>query len=173
MNTYENEQLLTTSVHIPIQKITKTKNIDGLITYHLKNLFEGVCGKEGYVVKNSIFVVQRSIGKIVTIDSKSKIQYDVTYKLKTIHPSKDDEYECIIDSISKMGIIGYLDYNTEEEEEEINIKNSPLLIIIPLEYIKEDKEIDDYHINDKIVVSVLDSRIKYKSKQIQVVGEIV
>ena len=172
MNTYENEQLLTTSVHIPIQKITKTKNIDGLITYHLKNLFEGVCGKEGYVVKNSIFVVQRSIGKIVTIDSKSKIQYDVTYKLKTIHPSKDDEYECIIDSISKMGIIGYLDYNTEEEEE-INIKNSPLLIIIPLEYIKKDKQIDDYHINDKIVVSVLDSRIKYKSNQIQVVAEIV
>ena len=173
MNTYENEQLLTTSVHIPIQKITKTKNIDGLITYHLKNLFEGVCGKEGYVVKNSIFVVQRSIGKIVTIDSKSKIQYDVTYKLKTIHPSKDDEYECIIDSISKMGIIGYLDYNTEEEEEEINIKNSPLLIIIPLEYIKKDKQIDDYHINDKIVVSVLDSRVKYKSNQIQVVAEIV
>ena len=173
MNTYENEQLLTTSVHIPIQKITKTKNIDGLITYHLKNLFEGVCGKEGYVVKNSIFVVQRSIGKIVTIDSKSKIQYDVTYKLKTIHPSKDDEYECIIYSISKMGIIGYLDYNTEEEEEEINIKNSPLLIIIPLEYIKKDKQIDDYHINDKIVVSVLDSRVKYKSNQIQVVAEIV
>ena len=173
MNTYENEQLLTTTVHIPIQKITKTKNIDGLITYHLKNLFEGVCGKEGYVVKNSIFVVQRSIGKIVTIDSKSKIQYDVTYKLKTIHPSKDDEYECIIDSISKMGIIGYLDYNTEEEEEEINIKNSPLLIIIPLEYIKKDKQIDDYHINDKIVVSVLDSRVKYKSNQIQVVAEIV
>ena len=173
MNTYENEQLLTTTVHIPIQKITKTKNIDGLITYHLKNLFEGVCGKEGYVVKNSIFVVQRSIGKIVTIDSKSKIQYDVTYKLKTIHPSKDDEYECIIDSISKMGIIGYLDYNTEEEEEEINIKNSPLLIIIPLEYIKKDKQIDDYHINDKIVVSVLDSMVKYKSNQIQVVAEIV
>ena len=171
MNTYENEQLLTTSVHIPIQKITKTKNIDGLITHHLKNLLEGVCGKEGYVVKNSIFVVQRSIGKIVTIDSKSKIQYDVTYKLKTIYPSKHDEYECIIDSISKMGIIGYLDYNTEEEE--INIKNSPLLIIIPLEYIKKDKQIDDYHINDKIVVSVLDSRVKYKSNQIQVVAEIV
>jgi len=171
MNTYENEQLLTTSVHIPIQKITKTKNIDGLITYHLKNLFEGVCGKEGYVVKNSIFVVQRSIGKIVTIDSKSKIQYDVTYKLKTIYPSKHDEYECIIDSISKMGIISYLDYNTEEEK--TNIKNSPLLIIIPLEYIKGDKNITDYYINDNIVVSVLDSRIKYKSKQIQVVAEIV
>ena len=93
--------------------------------------------------------------------------------MKTIYPSKHDEYECIIDSISKMGIIGYLDYNTEEEEEEINIKNSPLLIIIPLEYIKKDKQIDDYHINDKIVVSVLDSRVKYKSNQIQVVAEIV
>ena len=91
--------------------------------------------------------------------------------MKTIYPSKQDEYECIIDSISKMGIISYLDYNTEEEK--TNIKNSPLLIIIPLEYIKGDKKITDYYINDKIVVSVLDSRIKYKSKQIQVVAEIV
>jgi hypothetical protein len=177
MNSYENEQLLTTTIHIPIQKITKSKNIDGLITFHLKNLFEGMCGKEGYVVKNSIFVVQRSIGKIVTIDSKSNVQYDVTYKLRTIYPSKDDEYECIIDSISKMGIIGYLDYNIDDgdgdEEEKINIKNSPLLIIIPLDYIKEGDTLNDYEINDKIIVSVLDLRIKYKAEQIQVVAKIV
>jgi len=172
MNSYENEQMLTTTVHIPIQKITKSRNIDGLITHHLKNLFEGMCGKEGYVVKKSIFVVQRSIGKIVTIDSKSNVQYDVTYKLKTIYPSKQDEYECIIDSISKMGIIGYLDYHTDEEEE-INIQNSPLLIIIPLDYIKEGDTLTDYGINDKVTVSVLDLRIKYKAEQIQVVAKIV
>ena len=124
-------------------------------------------------VKNSIFVVQRSIGKIVTIDSKSNIQYDVTYKLRTIHPCKGDEYECIIDSISKMGIIGYLNYNSDDEEEEINIKNSPLLIIIPLDYIKEGNKLNDYEINDKLIVSVLDLRIKYKAEQIQVVAKIV
>jgi hypothetical protein len=173
MNSYENEQMLTTTIHLPIQKITKSRNIDGLITHHLKNLFEGMCGKEGYVVKNSIFVVQRSIGKIVTIDSKSNVQYDVTYKLRTIHPCKDDEYECIVDSISKMGIVGYLNYNTDDEEEEINIKNSPLLIIIPLDYIKEGNTLNDYVINDKIIVSVLDLRIKYKAEQIQVVAKIV
>ena len=172
MNPYENEQMLTTTVHIPIQRLTKSRNIDGLITHHLKTLLEGFCGKEGYVVKNSIFVVQRSIGKIVTIDSKSNVQYDVTYKLRTIYPSKEDEYECIIDSISKMGIISYLDYNTNGEEE-INIKNSPLLIIIPHDYIKEGNTMDDYKINDKIIVSVLDLRIKYKSEQIQVVAKIV
>ena len=105
MNSYENEQMLTTTVHIPIQKITTSRNIDGLITYHLKNLFEGMCGKEGYVIKNSIFVVQRSIGKIVTIDSKSNVQYDVTYKLRTIHPSKDDEYECLVEDSVIDGLI--------------------------------------------------------------------
>ena len=174
MNYYENEQMLTTTIHIPIQKITKSRNIDGLITHHLKELFEGLCGKEGYIIKNSIFVVQRSIGKIITINSKSNVQYDVTYKLRTINPSKDDEYECIINSISKMGIIGYLNYNLDDDDEkEINIKNSPLLIIIPLDYIKEGKTINDYDINDKIIVSVLDFRIKYKAEQIQVVAKIV
>ena len=58
-------------------------------------------------------------------------------------------------------------------KEEINIKNSPLLIIIPLDYIKEGDTLNDYQINDKVIVSVLDLRIKYKAGQIQVVAKIV
>jgi hypothetical protein len=63
-----------------------------------------------------------------------------------------------------MGIISYINY-----EDKDNIKESPLLIIVPNEYINDN----DIKINDKINVSVLDSRIKYKAKQIQVVAKIV
>ena len=101
----------------------------------------------------------------MTIDGDSVINYNITYKIKTINPQKDDLIEeCVVNSISKMGIISYINY-----EDKDNIKESPLLIIVPNEYINDN----DIKINDKINVSVLDSRTKYKAKQIQVVAKIV
>ena len=174
MDSIVNEQLLTTTIHISTRGLSKTKNIDGLIKYELKQKLEGICSKEGYILKDSIFIVQRSIGKVITINSESNIQYEITYKMKSIYPSKGDIYHCIIDSISKMGLIAYLDFNDkEEEEEEATLKTSPLLIIIPNEYLQLDKSIEDYEIKNKIKISVLDSRIKYQAAQIQVIGKIV
>ena len=162
---YINEQLLTSSIYIPIHKLTKTKNIDGLIKNKLKKNNENLCNENGFVVENGINIINRSYGEVLTIDGDSMINYNITYKIKTINPQKDDLIEnCIVNSISKMGIISYINY-----EDKDNIKDSPLLIIIPNEYIIND----DIKINDKINVSVLDSRIKYKAKQIQVVAKIV
>ena len=63
-----------------------------------------------------------------------------------------------------MGIISYFSTNKEED-----IKNSPLLIIIPREYIEEDR-LNSMTKGQKIRVKVLDSRIKYRAEQIQVVA---
>ena len=162
---YINEQLLTSSIYIPIHKLTKTKNIDGLIKNELKKRNENLCNEHGFVVENGIHVINRSYGDVLTINGDSVINYNITYKIKTINPQKNDIIEdCVVNSISKMGIISYIDY-----EDKNNIRESPLLIIIPNEYIINN----DIKINDKINVSVLDSRIKYKAKQIQLVAKIV
>tara|TARA_Y100000389_G_scaffold32057_1_gene27248 strand:- start:530 stop:1036 length:507 start_codon:yes stop_codon:yes gene_type:complete len=162
------EELKTTTIHIPSKDIYKTKDIDGLIKFNLKKQIENVCGKYGYVLEDSVLVVKRSIGKIVTHNGISNIEYNITYRMKTILPCKGDIYEAIIDSITKMGLISYL----RLESDKINsLKESPVLIIIPQMYL--DKELDSYVKNQKIKVEVLDKRIKYRAKQIQVVGKIV
>lgn len=168
METFINEKILSSTVNIPIKKITKTKNIDGLIKQEFKKDNEKICNSEGYIIKNSIQIIQRSIGRIVNVNSESFIQYKIIYKFKYIYPSKDDILECVVDSISKMGIIGYLNY-TDSDDDLINIKNSPILIIIPNEFLSDE----NININDKINISVLDSRIKYRSLQMQIVGKIV
>ena len=63
-----------------------------------------------------------------------------------------------------MGVIGYLEYNS------CTIEDSPILFIIPNESFTEDK-LDNIHPNDKIKVKILDTRIKFMNKQIQVVSE--
>ena len=65
-----------------------------------------------------------------------------------------------------MGIVAYLDHNVE------SVSDSPVLFIIPKQFIDEDT-IDKFKKNDKIKIKVLDTRIKFQSKQIQVVGEYI
>jgi DNA-directed RNA polymerase subunit E'/Rpb7 len=163
---YETEQLLTISVQINSENIMNSQNINGLISQELKKNFEGYCGKYGYVINNSIQLLQRSIGKSVIVDGESKIQYSVTYKMKTIYPCKDDIYECTVSSTTKMGIVGYLDYNTGSEES-ITLKTSPLLIIIPNEDLKRE-----FVEGDKVQVVVKAVKIKYRSPQIQIIAKI-
>ena len=66
-----------------------------------------------------------------------------------------------------MGGVSYLNYKGGEDFE---IKDSPLLFIIPKEYFDEEK-IKTLKVQDKINVKVLDTRIKFMSKQIQIIGE--
>ena len=132
---YIKEQLLTTKIHINPSDIFNTKNIDGLIKFQLKQNIEGYCGKYGYIIPNSLVVIKRSIGTILPNSNSSKIEFNINYKINVILPSINDIYECIIDNITKMGILAYLNTDIPDLN---NIKNSPILVIIPQEYIYPD-----------------------------------
>ena len=165
MTDYQKEILMTTSIQLNSSECSRCKNIDGLIKYKLKRENENLCNKHGYVLENSLKVVNRSIGKIVTHDNVSMIEFNITMKLNVIYPCEKDIFNVKIDNITKMGVIGYLDVSNDK----YNIENSPILFIIPSGYIED---IETLKKDMKIEVEVLQSRIKYKSKQIQVVGKL-
>ena len=165
MTDYIKEILMTTSIHLNSNECSRCKNIDGLIKYKLKKEHENLCNKHGYVLENTLKLINRSIGKIVTHDNMSMIEYNITMKINVIYPCEKDIFTVKIDNITKMGVIGYLN----DSENKYNIENSPILFIVPSGYIED---IDSYKKDMKIEVEVLQSRIKYKSKQIQVVGKL-
>ena len=164
MSDYMKEILFTTSIQLNSSECSRCKNIDGLIKYKLKKEHEKLCNKHGYVLENTLKVVNRSIGKVVTHDNVSMIEYNITMKLNVIYPCEKDIFTVKIDNITKMGVIGYLD----DSDNKYNIENSPILFIVPTEYIED---IESLKKDMKIEVEVLQSRIKYKSKQVQVVGK--
>jgi len=157
-----NEQILNRIVQIKAKDIYKTKNIDGLISHKLKK-FEGKCTKSGYILEDSIQIIQRSVGKVCNINRESYIEYKIIYKINSILPKIGEKYECIIGSITKMGLICYI-----ESAGTTNISDSPLLIIIPKEYCKPEK----YKNGDKINILTIDLRIKFMASQIQLIGKI-
>jgi len=154
------EQIITSSLQIKAREIYNTKNTDGLILHKLKK-YEEKCNRYGYILKGSTNLIERSMGKNVNIDGVSLIEYNVTYQFKSILPTKNEEYKCIVESKTKMGLLCYIDYSD-------NISTSPLLIIVPKEYC----DLEKIKVGEKIIIKAVDFRIKYMASQINLIGKI-
>ena len=163
-------QIENTTLHLKIP--VKQEELDVQIENQLKSSHEGLCGKYGFVIKDSVELIHRSLGRILTVDSESFIEYKVTYKTQSIYPCKDDVMECKIDNITKMGILGFLDWSQDADngsEDPVTLKTSPIIFIIPEQFL-EDIPDNMKSPGKTIEIVVLDCRIKYRSTQIQVVG---
>tara|TARA_Y100000389_G_scaffold185993_1_gene205938 strand:- start:652 stop:1149 length:498 start_codon:yes stop_codon:yes gene_type:complete len=163
MSNYISSQLLTTSINVEIKNIQG--DINQIIYKLLKKKYEGVCNKDGYVENDSLQIINRSIGEVKTINNTSYIVYNITYKANIYSPVKETKLDISVNSITKMGIVGYL-----KDKEEDTIETSPFIVIVPREYFNEE-DIDDISVNDKLKVEIIDSRIKYMSKNIQIVAK--
>jgi DNA-directed RNA polymerase subunit E'/Rpb7 len=164
---YITEQLLTINLHLKPDEFKK--DIDNLIKEKLKDKIGDKCSENGYIFKDSIIIIKRSLGKIETFNQQSVIKYTITYKAKVIQPVNGLELDVYVNNINKMGIISYIRLGKNENE---TIDESPLIIILPKEYFS-DKDItfNDIKVNQKINITVIGSRIKYNSDKIQVVGK--
>lgn len=163
MSNYISSQLLTTSINVEIKNIQG--DINQILYKLLKKKYEGVCNKDGYVENDSLQIINRSIGEVKTINNTSYIVYNITYKANIYSPVKETKLDISVNSITKMGIVGYL-----KDKEEDTIESSPFIVIVPREYFNEG-DIDDISVNDKLKVEIIDSRIKYMSKNIQIVAK--
>ena len=161
---YISKQLLTTSINIHSSHIRG--NVNETILRQLKSRFEGVCNQDGYIEKDSIVVISRSIGEVTSINNKSYIVYNITYKANVISPSKGDKLSCTINTVSKVGVIAYV-----KEKEDHTMNDSPFVIMIPKESFESDEVVDSLIVGSQLDVVIEAFRIKYLSKQIQVVAK--
>lgn len=164
-NIYLTDQIYTENIYINPNELNN--NIDKLILKKLKNNIEGKCNNYGYIIKNSISLISKSLGTF----TDNCIKYTVKYKTSILSPSNDNIIECYIDSINKMGILAYIKLNDIiKDKNSENLLDSPFIIIIPENRIDD---INNYNIKQKIKIKVIASRTKYKSDKIQIIGTIV
>lgn len=163
---YINEHILNTNLNIPANELTK--NIDDTIRSKLKQQLEGLCFEDGYIMKDSVKIINRTMGRVVINDNMSKVQYRIKYKADIISPSEGDIIESYISNINKLGVILYIKTSDGDTSE-----NSPIIIMIPKEYLKESTyNIDDLNIGQRMNIEVVGCRIKYQSDKIQVIAKV-
>ena len=168
--TYYTTEILNDKIQINYIDIN-IKNINTKIYSLLKSKVENKCYKNGFVIKDSIKPISKSLGKLVNLDSNNYLEYKIKYKVKIIKPTIGDIIECYINEKNKLGILAYIKYKDIIDNGENNgISDSPLLIIIPYETIDD---IDKYNENMKIKIVVDATRVKFDANKIQVIGNIV
>ena len=74
MEKYFKTSLITKRCMIPIYELSN--NIQQTILNILKTEFEGKCSNEGYIQKNSINIIEHSIG----VANENHIIYDATFE---------------------------------------------------------------------------------------------
>jgi len=163
-HTYITEQLLTTNLFVNASQVNK--DIDNVIKDNLKEQLEGLCYEDGYIVKDSVKIINKSMGKIVVNDNVSSVSYSIKYKAKIISPSDGDIIETYVSNVNKMGVVAYIKLSDGDSSED-----SPLIIMIPREYFEKSiYNVDDINVGQKLNVIVVGSRIKYRSEKVQIIA---
>ena len=153
------------SKELHVSPIDIRSTMGGAIDLKLKKEMEGLCCEDGYVMKDSVKIIERSMGKIINVNNQSKIMYNIKYECSVLNPTKGVTIECYVNSVTKMGAVAFI-----KLDKQIDFKESPLLIIIPKTY---SPEADSLELNKKCKVEIVATRLKYKSAQIHVVAKLV
>ena len=134
-------------------------DIDAIILEKLKNEVGDRCIKEGYVKKDSIEILKRSIGVVDSIHFNGRICFQITYSAEVCNPTEGLRLKGRIADINKMGAI-------------INFK--PLSIILPKQQPQIDLEVfKDLYVDKEVIVSIVGCIFELYDTEINAVGTIV
>lgn len=137
------------------------KNINSNLEETLQNILkkkEGICIKEGYIKPNSIKLMSYSCGELYS----NNVQFQVIYECLLTNPVESMELNCIVRSITKIGI-----------RAELNDDYNPFLIFIARDHHYNNEYFNTIKQNDIINVKVIGQRYELFDKYISIIGELV
>ncbi len=129
------------------------KNIEDILKYEVGNK----CIKEGYVKEDSIKIIKRSTGKLMSINFSGNLVINVEYSADVCNPVRGNVIECTITRINKFGL---------------QAENSPLSIIIAKQYHNNKEIFKNLTVGQKIEVLVIGKRYTLNNDVIDIIGKL-
>ena len=135
-----------------------SENIDNSLLFQLKKDIGDKCINEGYIDKDSIQILKRSIGKINSSHLNGSVNFDIEYTANVCNPREGDIVSCKVLDINTMGLL---------------TESSPLTIVLPRDHHTDDPNFKEVSIGDEIRVSIIGSRFDLYDTQITAIGKLV
>ena len=140
-------------------------NIEEVFLEKIRNKYEGICTKHGYIKKNIIKIIKRSIGTIIKQHFNSNIQYNFQCIAEILNPVKGSIIKCIIKNKNAMGLLAQGFYENDNILEVIIPKISASII--------SEINLDKLNINDEIYVEVFGKKFNIFDKSISIIGKAI
>lgn len=147
----------TENVVLTVKDLRTTNNIDDIILRILRNTIENRCIKHGFVQKDSVNIIKRSIGKINSSRLDGSLTYSVFYSANICNPSKNQIIKCKVKNINKMGILA---------------ESFPITCVIPRENITNEEQFSEIEKDSIVTVSIIGVRFDLYDKNITAIGKI-
>ena len=151
---FENEQRYTTAIN----SSDLSNNIDTVLKDKIISEIEGRCVNDGYIKKDSVRLIKRSIGKLMMSQFNGNIIYNIIYTAKVCNPHEGDIVKCRVENINKMGIM---------------CKKEPMLIALSKIYHEDSIDLfNKINVDDVIKVEVIASRYEFNDNEINIIGKL-
>jgi len=164
---------MTAELFIPIKFRTTiiltpneiNKDYETTILTKLKNNYESICSKYGYIKKDTIRIIKRSVGQLKKEHFNSNCYFDVICIAEICNPAQGSIIKCKVKAKNSLGVLaeGYYD-------------NIPILqIIIPKisAGIQSEINIDTINIGDEIKIEVCGKKYQLFDKHISIIGRAI
>lgn len=129
------------------------KNIEDLLKYEVGDK----CIEEGYVKKDTIKIIKRSVAKVVTNNFSGSLVVDIIYSADICNPVRGNVIDCTITRINKLGL---------------QAENIPLSIIIAKQYHNNKDIFKNLKVGQKIEAFIIGKRYFLNDKVIEIVGKL-
>ncbi len=141
------------------------KNLDEILYTKLKNNLENMCSKHGYIKKNSIKIIKRSIGHIKVPHFNGNVCFDLQCIAEICNPAQGSIIKCRVKAKNSLGLLAEGFYD-----------NVPILqIIIPKisAGIQSEINIETVNIGDEINIEVCGKKFLLYDKYISIIGKAI
>lgn len=140
-------------------------NFEKTILKKVKDMYENVCSKHGYIKNNSIKILERSIGTINNQHFNANIRYQLKCIAEICNPIQGSIIKCKVKAKNSLGLLaeGYYD------------KNPILEIIVPKisAGIQSEINIDTVSIGQEIKIEVCGKKYQLFDKHISIIGKAI
>lgn len=145
---------MTKRVHIYSKFLQR--NMQASILAQLKMNFEGKCSAEGFVQRNSITIVNYSLGRTNYI--KGGVDYEVTFQADVCMPHTGQRFKAPVTVRSKIGI---------------HAETPPIKVLIPRDLHIGNADFENVKVDEEIEFEVIGSKFKQQDRDIIVVGKLI
>jgi DNA-directed RNA polymerase subunit E'/Rpb7 len=150
---FERRQL-SKKVHIHSKFLQR--NMQASILAQLKMNFEGRCSSEGFIQRNSITIVNYSLGRTNYI--KGGVNYDVQFQADVCMPHTGQRFKAPITVRSRIGI---------------HCETPPIKVLIPRDLHIGNEDFENVKVGEEIEFEVVGSRFKQQDRDIIVVAKLL
>ena len=161
----------TKQVGFPSQLLSKKnklhfkKNFDKLLEKLLKEEYENMCCNEGFVLPDSLKIIDRDKIRFPLESTKLTYIVDCKFQITVCCPYKDAIIHCEVISKNKIGLLCKI----------FSDGTSPLVILVPNDLSTDERTMElmkTINIEDQVFVKVLGKKFEQFDKTITVIGQL-